>query len=44
MTNEELQLLTEKLSLHFFRKAFKHKAIFNPRLRTTGGRYLLSSP
>lgn len=43
MTNEELQAMTEQLSLKFFQKPFKHRAIFNPRLRTTGGRYMLSS-
>ncbi|MBD1382136.1 SprT family protein [Metabacillus arenae] len=43
MTNEELQRLTESISLSYFRKPFSHKAIFNNRLRTTGGRYLLNS-
>lgn len=43
MTNEELQLLTERISLEFFHKPFLHKATFNQRLRTTGGRYLLAS-
>ncbi|MBS4219429.1 SprT family protein [Bacillus sp. FJAT-49711] len=43
MTNEELQSLTEEISARFFRKPFKHSAFFNPRLRTTGGRYMLSS-
>ncbi|MBS4178599.1 SprT family protein [Lederbergia citrea] len=43
MTNDELQALTEKISNGLFKKPFKHKAMFNPRLRTTGGRYLLSS-
>lgn len=43
MTNKELQALTEALSDSFFDRPFQHKAIFNPRLRTTGGRYLLSS-
>lgn len=43
MTNEQLQSLTERLSLEFFQKPFKHKAVFNPRLRTTGGRYLLTN-
>jgi len=41
LTNEELQVLVEEISLKYFQRAFKHKAIFNPRLRTTGGRYLL---
>ncbi|WP_090843718.1 SprT family protein [Alkalicoccus daliensis] len=43
MNNEELQRLTEEISLDFFRKRFKHKASFNKRLRTTGGRYALQS-
>lgn len=43
MTNEELQALTEKISETCFLKPFKHKAIFNPRLRTTGGRYMLGT-
>ncbi|MBS4197259.1 SprT family protein [Lederbergia citri] len=43
MTNEELQLLTEELSTKFFHKSFNHIAFFNPRLRTTGGRYMLTS-
>lgn len=43
MEEFQLQGLVEKLSLEFFQKPFKHKAIFNNRLRTTGGRYLLKS-
>ncbi|MBD8006742.1 SprT family protein [Bacillus norwichensis] len=43
MTNEELQTLTEKISETYFLKPFKHKAIFNSRLRTTGGRYMLGT-
>lgn len=41
MTNEELQRLTEGWSLEYFGRPFKHKAIFNQRLKTTGGRYHL---
>ena len=41
MNNEQLQQLTEAISQQYFRKPFKHTAVFNPRLRTTGGRYLL---
>lgn len=41
MTQEELQMLVEELSLAFFDKPFLHKAIMNNRLRTTGGRYHL---
>lgn len=36
-----LQQLVEQLSTEFFGKPFKHKALFNNRLRTTGGRYKL---
>lgn len=43
MTNEELQKLTEEISIQFFKKTFRHQARFNRRLRTTGGRYLLRS-
>ncbi|WP_043934347.1 SprT family protein [Bacillus sp. EB01] len=43
MENHELQNLTETLSLQHFGIPFKHKAVFNPRLKTTGGRYLLKS-
>lgn len=43
MTDGELQTLVEHLSKEFFQKPFAHKAAFNPRLRTTGGRYLLKS-
>jgi SprT-like protein len=43
MTNEELQLLVEEISLQFFLRPFQHLAIFNSRLKTTGGRYLLQS-
>ncbi|MFP7473465.1 SprT family protein [Niallia taxi] len=43
MTDQELQLLVEELSNTHFKIPFMHKASFNPRLRTTGGRYLLNS-
>ncbi len=43
MTNEELQQLVEELSLQYFDRPFRHQAVFNHRLRTTGGRYLLRS-
>lgn len=42
-TDNQLQTLVEKISRIFFRKPFTHKAFFNRRLRTTGGRYHLSS-
>lgn len=43
MDDKELQALVEHLSMEYFHKPFKHRAYFNPRLRTTGGRYLLKS-
>lgn len=43
LTNEQLQCLIEEQSKLWFNKPFSHKASFNARLRTTGGRYLLSS-
>jgi SprT-like protein len=43
MNNRELQVLVEEISLKYFMKSFNHEAAFNPRLRTTGGRYLLHS-
>ncbi len=43
MTNAELQLLVEEISIQSFQRPFLHKAYFNPRLRTTGGRYMLGS-
>ena len=43
MENNELQELVSQISLEYFQKPFKHQAIFNKRLRTTGGRYLLNS-
>jgi len=43
MNQSELQQLVEDISLSYFKRAFIHEARFNPRLRTTGGRYLLRS-
>ncbi|MGO0058988.1 SprT family protein [Brevibacillus fluminis] len=43
MTDQELQQLTQEISLQFFGVPFRHQARFNSRLRTTGGRYLLRS-
>ncbi|WP_042352487.1 SprT family protein [Bacillus massiliigorillae] len=43
MNDEQLQRLTEELSLKYFHKPFQHIAFFNKRLRTTGGRYMLGS-
>lgn len=41
MTNQELQVLVEEVSLASFGRPFRHKAVFNGRLKTTGGRYHL---
>ncbi|AQU78292.1 MULTISPECIES: SprT family protein [Planococcus] len=43
MTNEELTRLIKEISLTSFHKPFQHEGVFNFRLRTTGGRYLLRS-
>ncbi|MGE7885753.1 SprT family protein [Bacillus sp. NPDC094077] len=43
MDDREVQQLVEDISLQYFEARFLHKAIFNKRLRTTGGRYLLKS-
>lgn len=43
MENNALQSLVEKISLDSFGKPFRHKATFNSKLRTTGGRYLLAT-
>lgn len=41
MTEQELQTLVEQISLRRFHRPFKHQAVFNKRLKTTGGRYHL---
>lgn len=43
MDEQEIQRLVEEVSLQYFERPFLHKAVFNNRLRTTGGRYLLKS-
>lgn len=43
MDEKEIQQLVEEVSLRYFGMPFLHKAMFNNRLRTTGGRYLLKS-
>ncbi|PEI82760.1 SprT family protein [Bacillus toyonensis] len=43
MHEKEIQQLVEEVSLRYFGMPFLHKAMFNNRLRTTGGRYLLKS-
>ncbi|HEC2156566.1 TPA: SprT family protein [Staphylococcus delphini] len=43
MNNESLQQLTEQLAIEHFGIPFKHHIYFNRRLRTTGGRYMLTT-
>lgn len=43
MNDEQLQQWVEHVSLSAFGIPFRHKARFNKRLRSTGGRYLLKS-
>lgn len=43
MTDYELTGLINEISETIFKKTFMHKGIFNSRLRTTGGRYMLRS-
>ncbi|MGG3447991.1 SprT family protein [Bacillus nitratireducens] len=43
MDEQEIQGLVEEVSLQYFGMPFLHKAMFNSRLRTTGGRYLLNT-
>jgi len=43
MEDSELQQLVMGISAETFGKPFRHQAYFNPRLRSTGGRYLLKS-
>ncbi|EOL45988.1 SprT family protein [Enterococcus caccae] len=43
LTDAQLQAMVEDISLSFFGTKFQHQAFFNRRLRTTGGRYHLSS-
>ncbi|SFQ30842.1 SprT family protein [Salibacterium halotolerans] len=43
MNPSRLQRLTEDISMTFFQRPFKHRVVFNNRLRTTGGRYMLGT-
>lgn len=43
MDQDTLQALVEQISIESFQIPFKHSARFNPRLKTTGGRYLTKS-
>lgn len=43
MNQAELQTVVEKTSMECFGLPFQHQAVFNNRLRTTGGRYHLKS-
>lgn len=40
LNDTELFKLVNDLSLKYFNKPFRHSVTFNPRLRTTGGRYI----
>lgn len=43
MNDMELQAWVERVSMESFQTPFRHKATFNGRLRTTGGRYFTKS-
>jgi len=43
MTDQELQQWVEAISLRDFGRPFLHRATFNSRLTSTGGRYLLKT-
>lgn len=43
MTDGQLQQLVMEISNDDFHQPFRHRAYFNARLRTTGGRYQLES-
>ncbi len=43
MSNEELQQWVEQISLRSFGRPFLHRATFNSRLRSTGGRYFMKT-
>ena len=42
-SNERLQVWIEQVSIRDFGKPFRHRARYNARLKSTGGRYLLKS-
>lgn len=42
MNNQTLTQLVQQISLEFFKRPFTHQAVFNKRLKTTGGRYHLN--
>lgn len=43
LTDNQLQGMVEEISITSFGKKFQHRAFFNRRLKTTGGRYHLNS-
>lgn len=43
MDDKQLQMWVERISLQWFKRPFLHKAVFNRRLRSTGGRYFMKS-
>ena len=42
VNNQELTHLVQQISLEFFKRPFLHRALFNKRLKTTGGRFHLN--
>jgi SprT-like protein len=43
MRDEQLQRWVEQISLQYFGRPFLHRATFNSRLRSTGGRYFTAT-
>ncbi|WP_127579910.1 SprT family protein [Paenibacillus koleovorans] len=43
MDDQQLQMWVERISLESFGRPFRHKAVWNARLRSTGGRYFMKS-
>jgi len=43
LCEEQLNELVKQISMKHFHKPFVHKATYNYRLRTTGGRYMLNT-
>lgn len=43
MDDQTLQAWVERISLESFGKPFRHRAVFNARLRACGGRYTLNT-
>ena len=43
MKETELQQLCQEISMKYFHKAFCHQILYNDRLKSSGGRYLLKT-